>query len=612
MKLPFRITSRRPALRVDSLVATYVRFWPVLRKSPGVLAGAFGSMLGYAVLEVLRPWPLKIVVDYVLGQDSGVALPAALGADPERIVLAASAAILLISALAGFAAYGESYLGAKAGQLLAFRLRRDLFRHVHSLSLSFHDRARTGDLVLRLTGDMNLVNNLLVASTLKLLSQGLVVLGVVGLLFWLDRTIALVAVSVFPLLLLTATRFSRRIRTAVRKQRRRESEIAARSAESLGSVAVVKVHGAEEEERERFLASHRRSLRQGLRATRLQAALERRVELLVAVATCAVLWVGARRVLSGAMTAGDLVLAVAYLGLAYKPMRSFSKLTGRLAKGVVAAERISEMLAQAPEELHAPGALRPSSAAGRIEFRDVRFAYRGGEEVLRGIDLTIKAGERVALVGRSGAGKTTLVRLLPRLYEPTGGSIRLDGVPLREIELAWLRDRVSFVLQETVLMGISIWDNITYGLENLRADVVERAARHAGIHERIVRLPEGYETILAENGRGLSGGERQRLALARAFVRRSPIIVLDEPDTFLDAGVREDLWEAIRELTQGRTSVCIVHDVANARFADRIVVLDEGRVAGHGGHEDLLASCEAYRVLWNASARRRRGLRASG
>ncbi|MGQ0723332.1 MAG: ABC transporter ATP-binding protein [Candidatus Eiseniibacteriota bacterium] len=611
MKLPFRFRRPGGALRVDSLAATYVRFWPILRKSPGILAGAFGSMMAYAVLEILRPWPLKVVVDSLLSQGAGVTIPWIGTVGPERAVLLASGAILIIAALAGVAAYGESYLGAKAGQLLAFRLRRDLFRHVHRLSLSFHDRARTGDLVLRLTGDMNLVNNLLVASTLKLLSQGLVVVGVVGLLFWLDRTIALVALSIFPLLLLTASRFSRRIKTAVRKQRRRESEIAARSAESLGSVAVVKIHGAEDEERERFLASHRRSLRQGLRATKLQAALERRVELLVALGTCAVLWVGARRALHGDITAGDLVLAVAYLGLAYKPMRSFSKLTGRLAKGVVAAERIGDVLAQAPEELHAPGALRPEPILGRLELKDVRFGYRQGEEVLRGVTLTIDAGERIALVGRSGAGKTTFARLLPRLYEPTGGQVLLDGIPLREIELAHLRDHVSFVLQETVLLGISIWDNITYGLEDLAVEDVERAARHAGIHERIGRLPAGYDTILDEHGRGLSGGERQRIALARAFVRQTPIVVLDEPDTFLDAAVRENLWEAIHELTKGRTSICIVHDVGNARFADRIVVLDEGRVAGQGAHEELLASCEVYRDLWIANARRRRELRAS-
>jgi ABC-type multidrug transport system fused ATPase/permease subunit len=561
-------------------------------------------MVAYAMFQVLRPWPLKIALDAALA-GAGPAPRAAswLPALPrEQVILAAAAAILVIAALGGLAAYGQAYLGAKAGQLLAYRLRRDLFRHVHRLSLSFHDNARTGDLLLRMTGDMNLIRNLLVRSTLRVVSHSLVVAGVAVLMFLTDWQLTLTALAVVPLLLLTSVSFSRRIKKAVRKQREREGRIAATSAESFGSVAVVKLHGAADTEDDRVMGAHRSSLRQGLRATKLQAGLERRVELLIAVGTCAVLWLGARKVLAGSMSAGDLVLAVSYLSLVYKPMRTFSRLTGGLAKGVVAAERVLDVMREAPEEMHGKGLARPA-LRGELELRDVTFGYDPATPVLHGVSLRVEAGERVALLGRSGAGKTTLVRLLPRLYDPQHGEILLDGVPADRIELAHLRDQVSFVLQETVLFGVSVRDNITYGRDELSDEEVERAARCAGIHERILRLPEGYATVLSERGHGLSGGERQRIALARAFARSAPIVVLDEPDAFLDAAVKERIWRAIDDLTEGRTSLCILHDVERARFADRIVVLDGGRVVGNGTHEALLAGCPAYTELWTRRSR---------
>jgi ABC-type multidrug transport system fused ATPase/permease subunit len=598
--IKLRLPKGKRRLRPGSLIAAYAGFRPQLRKSRGVLAGAMGSMIAYAIFQVLRPWPLKIVLDAALAQGDGPVQPV-VGWLPalsrEHTILAASAAILVIAALGGVAAYGQSYLGAKAGQLLAYRLRRDLFRHVHRLSLSFHDSARTGDLLLRMTGDMNLIRNLLVRSTLRVVSHSLVVAGVAVLMFLVDWQLTLLALLIVPLLVLTSVRFSRRIKTAVRKQREREGDIAASSAESFGSIAVVKLHGAAAAEDERVMGSHRSSLRQGLRATKLQAGLERRVEMLIAVGTCVVLWFGARKVMSGAMTAGDLVLAIAYLSLVYKPMRTFSRLTGGLAKGVVAAERVLEVLREAPEELHGEGLLRPTFL-GRLELSDVTFGYDPASPILHGISLRIEPGERVALVGRSGSGKTTLVRLIPRLYTPQQGTIAIDGIPVETIELAHLRDQVGFVLQETVLFGLSIRDNITYGRDDLDEADVELAAKRAGIHERILRLPEGYDTVLAEGGHGLSGGERQRVALARAFVRRTPIVILDEPDSFLDAAVRERIWRAIDELTTGRSSLCIVHDLERARLADRIVVLDQGRIAGDGKHDDLLAGCPSYAELW--------------
>jgi len=609
----FRLPRGTRRLDPGSLVGIYAGFWPQLRKSRSVLTGAAGSMIAYAMFQLLRPWPLKIVLDAALAGDGPVPAPAAWlpALSRESTILAASVAILVIAALGGLAAYGQSYLGAKAGQLLAYPPRRDLFRHVHRLSLSFHDQARTGDLLLRMTGDMNLIRNLLVRSTLRVVSHSLVVAGVAILMFRTDWQLTLTALAIVPLLLLTSVRFSRRIKKAVRKQREREGRIAATSAESFGSVAVVKLHGAADTEDDRVMGAHRSSLRQGLRATKLQAGLERRVEMLIAVGTCAVLWLGARKVMAGAMTAGDLVLAVAYLSLVYKPMRTFSRLTGGLAKGVVAAERVLDVMNEAPEELHGEGLARPELRGG-VELRGVTFGYDPSAPVLHGVSLSVKPGERVALLGRSGAGKTTLVRLIPRLYEPQEGRVLLDDVPADTIELAHLRDHVSFVLQETVLFGVSIRDNITYGRDELTDEQVEQAARCAGIHDRIQQLPEGYDTVLSERGHGLSGGERQRIALARAFARRAPLVILDEPDAFLDTAVKERIWRAIDDLTARCTSLCILHDVERARFADRIVVLDGGRVVGNGTHEELLATCPVYAELWEMRSRVAGGAHAVG
>lgn len=590
---------RSSRLNPGSLLRIWVRFWPYTRRSRGVLAGAVGSTLAVAGLQVIRPWPLKLVLDGALLPGANAA-PLPLGLSrltPEQLIAASAAGILAIAALAAMAAYGQRYLGAKLGQLLAYRLRRDLFLHVLNLAPREQAQAKTGDLVLRLTADMSLLRNLLVRSSISLLSQWVVVITVTVLLLVRDWQIGLAAVVIVPFLLGAARRSSRKIRSAVRKQRSRESEVAATTVESIRSATLVKLHGAHDHERTRFQASHRKSFRSGLKATRLQAAFERRVELLIAFGTCLVLAVGARLVLAGDATAGDLVLALSWVGMMYKPMRTFSRLTGRLSKGVVAAERIASVFDRASEELREPGALAPARLQGNISFEDVCFSYSAETEVLHDVSLEIVSGQKVALVGRSGAGKTTLVRLLPRLHEPASGQIRIDGEPLASYQLACLRERIAFVLQETLLLGISIRENITYGREDVHDEDVFLAARRANLHEAVQALPDGYDTVLQENGAGLSGGERQRVALARAFARDADIVILDEPDTHLDARVRRDLWSTIDELTVGRTSICIVHDLERARDADLIAVMDSGRIVAAATHEQLLESCAVYREL---------------
>lgn len=591
---------KRAARRWDpgTLARTWIRFWPYTAGHRSVLLGAGASTVALAVLKVARPLPIKLVLDGALVPDaSRSGVPGFLaGLTPAQLVLASAAGILAIAGLAAMASYGQRYLGAKLGQLLAYRLRQDLFLHSLRLAPAEQARARSGDLVLRLTADMSLVRNLLVRTTVAAASQWLFVAILGAMLLATDWRTGLAALSVVPFLWTSARSSSGKIRSAVRKQRSRESEVAATTAESIRSATLVKLHGAHEQERNRFQATHRRSFRSGLKATRLQAAFERRVELFIAVGTCLVLAFGARRVLAGDRTAGDLVLVLSWVGMMYKPILSFSRVTGRLAKGVVAAERIADVLDRAAEELRAPGALAPTRVAGELRFENVSFSY-DGVPVLHDLTFTVPAGQRLALVGRSGAGKTTLARLLPRLHDPDSGRVLLDGHPLGDYQLACLRERIAFVLQETVLMGISIRDNIAYGRDGVDEEALVAAARRADLHDTVAALPAGYDTVLKEDGHGLSGGERQRVALARAFARDADLVVLDEPDSFLDARVRRALWDTIGELTHGRTSICIVHDLEQARRADRILVLDDGRIVGDGTEDELLETCAAYREL---------------
>ncbi|MEZ5064340.1 MAG: ABC transporter ATP-binding protein [bacterium] len=585
-------------LRPGAMTGAWAGLWPYTQGARHLLLGAVGSAVAWTSLQILRPWPLKIVIDYAT---SPAEARTVFGhAAPATLVVAGSAlAVLAVAGLSAWAAFGQRLFGAKVGQLLAYRLRRDVFRHLLRVSLDRHDEARTGDLVLRLTADMTLVRNLFVGTSLKLASQTMVVVGVAALLLVVDHRLGLAAMAVIPPLLFTASRSSGKIRDVVRKQRRREGAVAAAASESLGSVTLIKLHGAEEGERERLQSGDRDVLGAGFEAARLQADFERTVELLVAVGTCLVIGVGASGVIAGRTSPGTLVLALSYLGMLYKPIRSFSRLVGRMSKGVVATERIRELLDHDAEDLHDPGAVVPVEVRGELRFEGIGLEYDPGQPVLQGIDLEIRPGERVAFVGRSGAGKTSLVRLLPRLYRPTTGTIRLDGIPLEKIELATLRDAISFVMQETVLLGVSLRENIAYGRE-LTDDEIHDAAVLAGIHDRILRLPEGYDTVLREHGIGLSGGERQRVALARAFARRAPIVVLDEPDAFLDPTSKDLVWDAVDRLTTGRTSLCVVHDIARAQTADRIVVMDHGKIVSHGTHEELFADCALYRELCSA------------
>jgi len=541
-------------------------------------------MLGATLAYLAQPWPLKVIFDYALlpavqGEAGGLA-----GLSVTELVGLSAAAVLIIALLRGMFSYGQAYLTASVGQRVVAAVRKRLFSHVQRLSMRFHDQRHSGDLLLRLTGDIQLLRDLLVNAVLLITERLLVMVAVAGLMLWMDWRLALVALTVLPALALVSFRISHQIRHATRKQRRRESRTADILAETLAAVPVIQAHAREAFEDRRFERQHKASLKAGLRATRLEANLNRLVEVILAAGTAGVLWFGVQRVLAGALTPGDLLVFTAYLTTLYKPIRKLATLTSRLAKSAVCGERLIAILETEPEIRDRPDARPAPPFEGEIRFEGVRFGYGDDRWVLDGADFHIPPGRTVALVGPSGAGKSTIAKLLLRFYDPQAGCIRIDGRDIRDYRLASLREQMSVVMQQPYLFAQSVRDNIAYGRLEASDAEIEAAARQAGAHDFIQRLPRGYDTPLAEGGASLSAGQRQRIAIARAILRDAPIVILDEPLTGLDPVSHAQVQRALDRLCAGRTCLLITHDMAAAARCDQVLRLTpDGRVESIDG-----------------------------
>jgi ATP-binding cassette, subfamily B, bacterial len=586
---------------LKSSVNTVYRFRGDLASHWRLLVAAGLCSVGYSAARLAEPWPLKVVFDNVLGgmelNTPFAALDRLLADDRMRMLIAATIALLALALLRGVFYYYQRYLTARVGQTVVLQLRQRLFAHLQRLSLSFHSRRRSGELLTRLTGDINMLRELLVASLLAIVAEGLIMIGFVVVMFLVEWRVALVAVAVIPLIFTLTTLYSVRIRAAARKQRRREGEVAARLNEALASIHVVQLFAREDEEDERLRDLNRRSLRSDLTATRLEARLNRSVELSIAAATAAALWFGATQVIAGRLTTGELVVFLFYLQGFYRPLRRISRVAQRSAKASVCIERVTGLLAEESDVQDGRGVA--PRFRGEIHFANVHFGYDSDGRVLNGVHLIVEPGETLALVGMSGAGKSTLLSLVPRLYDPSWGTVRIDGHDVREYTLRSLRNQLAVVPQETALFAGTIRDNIVYGALEADDERVEEAARAAFLHDFIETLPDGYETVVGERGVTLSGGQRQRLAVARALVREVPIVLLDEPMTGLDAESEELVLRALDRLLAGRTALVVAHRLATVRRADLIAVLDRGCVAELGTHAELLARGGLYRAIYD-------------
>ncbi|MEN3332324.1 MAG: ATP-binding cassette, subfamily bacterial [Blastocatellia bacterium] len=563
---------------------------------------AFLAVLGETLTDLLEPWPLKVVLDNVIGNKS---LPhwmqsfvvSWLGEDKTAILHFAIAAVILIALVGAVSSYAEKYLTTSVGQWVMHDLRTTLYHHIQRLSLAYHDQKKTGDLISRVTSDIGAVQDFISSALLGMIVNVLTLIGMLAVMFYINWHFTLIALSVAPLLFLVVYSFTRRIKKAAREVRKKEGEVVSVVQESLASIRVIQAFAREDYEQKRFEQESLESVEAALRARSMKARLTPLVEVITAAGTCLVLWYGARLVLAGEMTAGSLLVFFLYLGKMYKPMRDLSKMTDTLSKTAVGFERIKEVLETERDVKNLPGARRAPALKGRIEFNHVFFGYSEDQLILRDMSLQIEPGQVAAFVGPTGAGKSTVISLVARFYDPLAGQVRIDGRDVRGYKLKSLRQQISFVLQENLLFRAPIWQNIAYGKPEAKGAEILRAAELANAHEFIDRLPEGYNTMVGERGVTLSGGQRQRIAIARAIIRNTPILILDEPTSGLDAASEELVFEALNRLMENKTCIVIAHRLATIRRADVIFVVEDGRIVERGRHDELIARGGLYAQL---------------
>jgi ATP-binding cassette subfamily B protein len=552
-----------------------------------------------------QPWPLKIIVDDVLlkrGQAGGTTLLAGIAVSPEWLLGAGVVAILVIAGLSALAGYGATILMEGAGQRIGNDIREAAFAHLQRLSLRYHGEHPVGDLTARVTGDVDRVQDMLVQVLAGLVPNLLLVVGMVAVMVAVDPGFALLALAATPIMALLIYRSTISMKLASRRARGFGGEVAAAATEGLGAIEVVQAFSLEDRSRARFRDLNRASLDASLAAIRLEARMDPVVDVSAAVSTAIVFWFGANRVLSGTLTVGLLLVFLAYVGSLYRPIKSLSKLSYVISRGNASAERIRSILGEDPEIADRPDAVPLRRIRGQVRFERVSFAY-GREQVLDDVSLAIEPGEVVAVVGRTGAGKSTLASLVPRFHDPDTGAVLVDGIDVRAVTLRSLRAQVALVLQDSVLFRGTIRDNIACGRPDATAQDVETAVRLALVDEFTDRLPDGLLAGVGERGLNLSGGQRQRIAIARAIVRGAPILILDEPTSALDPASEVLVVEALHNLMATRTTLVIAHRLSTIRRADRVVVLDGGRIIESGPPAILVAEGGAY-----ARMRRLQGL----
>jgi ATP-binding cassette subfamily B protein len=584
-----------------AFVKVGARFTPYLEGRKRLMAFAFVSAVGFTLMRLLEPWPIKLIIDNVL-LDSPAPwfMPeswTAANGDPLPLLAVLIGSILFIAFLRGLFYYHQRLSTARLGIEIVSDLRLDLYRHIQRLPLSYHDNRQTGDVIVRLTSDIRLLRQAFVALPLQMLESVLIIIGLTIVMMFMDWQLTILALLLLPVLSLLVRSYHRPMKRAARQQREREGSLATMASEALGAIRVVQGFRRERHEIRRFGGANKGSRRSEVKAARFDAELQWATELSIAIVTAVVVGLASFRILEAALTPGDLIVFIVYLRAFVRPLRRMTRSTMRIARSTAAGERTLQILETEPEVTDRPEAVDTGKLTGDIRFEGVSFGYGRRKPVLNGLDLHIEAGERVALVGATGAGKSTIASLIPRFYDPDEGSVVMDGQDIRDYTLSSLRKQIGLVFQEPLLFATSVAENIAYGKPNATQEDVIAAAEQAGIAGHIKQMHDGYDTVISERGTTLSGGQRQCISIARAMIRQSPIVILDEPTTGLDGESAELVMAALKRLMEGRTVIIISHDMNVVRRADRVVLIEAGRVAAEGPPDTLLGPDGALRVF---------------
>jgi subfamily B ATP-binding cassette protein MsbA len=562
------------------------------------------AMLLEALIGLATPWPLKIIIDNVTGHHP---LPHWLNwlnlifpkENIKQMAALAALSYIVITAIGSFADFLDNYYNEKVAQSVANDLRRKIYHHLQHLCLSYYDTHQTGKLLSTLTTDVSTIQDFASSTLLNILVDAITIIGMIGIMFYLDSDFTLVALSVAPFLLFFVARFKKAMKKATREVRKDQSNMLVVLQQGLESMRAVNAFGREDFEEAKLQKVSQDTLFAALKARKVKSVVSPFVAVIVSLCTAFVLWRGADLILKGAMSVGALTVFLWYMNKFFSPVQNLAKMTSSIAQVTVALERIQAILNTDTVIKEKTNAINPGKFNGKIVFEHVFFAYNTESPVITDFNLTINPGERIGICGPTGSGKSTIVSLIARFYDPTSGRVLIDGTDITDFTLDGLRSQIAFVLQDTVLFYGSIRENIAYGRPEATDEEITEAATLANAQEFIEKMPHSYDTLVGERGITLSGGQRQRIGIARAVVRNSPILILDEPTASLDTESEKMVMEALEKLMQGRTVITIAHRLSTIRDADKIIVLDRGLIAEQGTHEELMKKGEMYADLCN-------------